>query len=421
VPSSGVLWDATARPTALPVGAPPARVDVAVIGAGYTGLAAARSLARAGASVAVLERHRIGGGASGRNGGFVLPGYKADLAGIVRRVGPARARALFEVSLGALDFVERTVRDEGIECHWGRPGSVTLAAKPGHLAGLRAEQELLARVFGHQTVLLGPGEVRGEIGSSRYYGGLLDETAGALHPAEYLLGLAAAAGRAGAILCEQTEVTGLARIGTGTRLETPKGAIEARDVLLATNGYSGRLVPWIARRVVPVGSFIIATAPLDPAVAARLIPRKRVLSDTKNLLYYFRLSPDGRMVFGGRAGFRPEALERSLGLLRKGMVEVFPELSDCAIEYGWGGTLGFTLDQLPHAGRREGLSYALGYCGHGVALASWLGDQVGAALAGRGPWPALAELPFPAVPLYSGRPWFLPFAGAYYQFKDWLV
>jgi glycine/D-amino acid oxidase-like deaminating enzyme len=417
---TGSLWDATARPMPVPVAALPARVDVAVIGGGYTGLAAARRLARAGASVAVLERHRVGSGASSRNGGFVLPGYKADLAAIIRRVGAARARALFELSLSALDFVERTVREENIECHWGRPGSVTLAAKPKHLEGLRAEQRLLAREFGYRTVLLGRDELREEIGSTRYHGGLLDETAGAVHPSEYLLGLAAAAGRSGVILCEQTEVTRWSRAGAGIRLETTAGRIEARDVLLATNGYGGSLVPWLARRVVPVGSFIIATAPLDPHLAARLIPRRRVLSDTKNLLYYFRLSPDGRMVFGGRAGFVPEALERSLGLLRQGMIDVFPELRESPIEYGWGGTLGFTLDQLPHAGRRDGISYALGYCGHGVALASWLGDRVGAALAGE-PWPTLAELPFPAVPLYAGRPWFLPFAGAYYQFKDWLV
>jgi glycine/D-amino acid oxidase-like deaminating enzyme len=393
---------------------------VAVIGGGYTALAAARALARAGASVVVLEREQIGAGASSRNGGFVLPGYKADLSAIVRRFGLPRARVLFEASLEAVGFVERLVREEGIDCHWGRPGAITLAARPGHMAALRAEQQLLAREFGHVTALLGPAEVRGEIGSSRYHGGLLDETAGAVHPAEYLHGLALAAARAGATLCERAEVRRMGRTAGRWRLETGAGVVEAGEVLLATNGYGGGLVPWIARRVVPVGSFIIATVPLAPALAARLIPRGRVLSDTKNLLYYFRLSPDGRLVFGGRAAFRPEAVERSLDMLRAGMVEVFPELAGTTVEFGWGGTLGFTLDQLPHAGRHDAVSYALGYCGHGVACASWLGDRVGTALAGRGPWPLLAELPFPAIPLYGGRPWFLPLAGAYYQLKDWL-
>jgi len=191
-------------------------------------------------------------------------------------------------------------------------------------------------------------------------------------------------------------------------------------VLLATNGQTGRLLPWLSRRVVPVGSFIVATAPLAPEQAARLIPRGRVLSDTWNLLHYFRLSPDRRLVFGGRAAFRPEALARSLVLLRRSLTAIFPELAGTPVEFGWGGTLGFTLDRLPHAGRRGGISYALGYGGHGVAMASWLGDQVGRAIAG-GPWPALASVPFRAVPLYEGRPWFLPLAGAYYALKDrWL-
>jgi glycine/D-amino acid oxidase-like deaminating enzyme len=420
VTPDSILWAATARPSVIPSSSLPARADVVVIGGGYTGLAAARALARAGASVAVLERERVGFGASGRNGGFVLPGYKADLASIIRRFGLARARDLFEASLAALGFVEHLVAEERIECHWGRVGGITLAARPGHLAALRAEQGLLARQFGHHTTLLDPEELRSEVGSSRYHGGLLDPAAGAVQPVEYLHGLAAAAIRAGALLCERCGVRSMSRTGGRFLLQTESGAVEAGEVLLATNGYGGRLVPWIGRRVVPVGSFIIATAPLDPALAGRLIPRGRVLSDTKHLLYYFRLSPDGRMLFGGRAAFRPEAVERSLEILRAGMVEVFPELNGTPVEFGWGGTLGFTLDQLPHAGRRDGISYALGYCGHGVAGASWLGDQVGTALAGRGPWPPLADLPFPVIPLYAGRPWFLPLAGAYYQLKDWL-
>lgn len=418
--SDNILWLATARPATVPVSPLPSKVDVAIIGGGYTGLSAARALARNGASVAVLERDRLGAGASSRNGGFVLPGYKADLSAIVRRHGIVRARALFQASLAALDFVERTVAEESIACHWERPGSVTLAAKPGHMAGLKEEHRLLEKEFEHRTVLLGAGEIHAEIGTGRYHGGLLDKAAGAVHPAEYLLGLAGAAARSGAVLCERSNVISMQRLGKLVRLTTSAGVIEAGEVVLATNGYSGRLVPWIARRIVPVGSFIIATVSLEPALADRLIPRRRVLSDTKNLLYYFRLSPDNRMVFGGRAAFRPGAVDQSLGMLRRGMLEVFPELSGVEVEFGWGGTLGFTLDQMPHAGRIDSVSYAMGYCGHGVAFASWLGDQVGNALAGKAPWPALAELSFPAVPFYTGRPWFLPLAGAYYQFKDWL-
>jgi glycine/D-amino acid oxidase-like deaminating enzyme len=415
-----VLWESAAPLPPLPLAPLPGRVDVAVIGGGYTGLAAARALAQGGASVAVLEQGRIGGGASGRNGGFVLPGYKAELAAIVRRHGLPVARQLFEASLEALRFVERLVAEEGIECEWHRPGSVTLAAKPGHLSGLRGEQQLLERDFGHPTILLGPGEITAEVGSRRYHGGLIDPAAGAVQPARYVHGLARAAARSGALLCADTQVTRLSRQGERWGVVTPGGTIEAREVMLATNGDTGRLVPWLARRVVPVGSFIVATPPLDADLAARLIPGRRVLSDTRNLLHYFRLSSDGRLVFGGRAAFRPEALEQSIRVLRKDLVDTFPELAGTPLEFGWGGTLGFTLDHLPHAGRHDGLSFALGYGGHGVAMASWLGDQVGRALAGAAAWPVLSALPFSPVPLYAGRPWFLPAAGAYYQLKDWL-
>jgi glycine/D-amino acid oxidase-like deaminating enzyme len=234
-----------------------------------------------------------------------------------------------------------------------------------------------------------------------------------------LRGLAAAAERAGARLIEEAGVNGVARGSGGFTVTTDRGSLVARDVLVATNGYTGPLVPALQRRVVPVGSYIIATAPLEPAMAAGLIPRRRVLSDTKNLLYYFRLSPDRRMVFGGRAAFTPTAVSRSAAILRRGMIEVFPELADVPVEFAWDGRVAFTLDQMPHAGVLEGVHYALGYGGHGVALATWLGARMGEALAGAGTIPRLTS-PFRAVPLYGGTPWFLPLVGGYYRVRDWL-
>lgn len=416
---SAVLWEAGGI-APLPQVAPPSRADVVVIGGGYTGLTAARALARSGALVAVLEQHRIGGGASGRNGGFVLPGYKADLVAIRQRHGVRLARTLFESSLAAIAFVEQLVAEERIDCDWHRPGSLVVASKPSHFAALRAEQVMLARDFDHPTTLLGPGELAGEIGSSRFHGGLVDPVAGAIQPATYVQGLAQAAVRAGALLCEGVRAVRCWKAGARWMVRIGDRAIEAGEVLVATNGYTGRIDPWLARRIVPVGSYIVATEPLEAALAERLIPHRRVVNDTRNLLHYFRLSRDNRLVFGGRAAFRPEALAQSITVLGRDLGDMFPELRDVPLAYGWGGTLGFTRDQLPHAGRHEGLSYALGYGGHGVAMASWLGDQVGRALAGQGEWPALARLPFPVIPLYRGRPWFLPAAGAYYRLKDWL-
>jgi glycine/D-amino acid oxidase-like deaminating enzyme len=216
---------------------------------------------------------------------------------------------------------------------------------------------------------------------------------------------------------EGVEVRGLERRRDGWTVATSGGAILAREVFVATNGYTGPAVPALQRRVVPVGSYLIATPPLDPALAARLVPRRRVLSDTKNLLYYFRLSPDGRMVFGGRAAFTPTPVARSAEILARGMVEVFPELAGVPVEYAWGGQVAFTVDQMPHAGRLDGVHYALGYGGHGVAMATWLGARMGDALAGAEEIPRLTA-PFRAVPLYGGTPWFLPLGGGYYRVRD---
>jgi glycine/D-amino acid oxidase-like deaminating enzyme len=397
----------------------PARTDVAIVGGGYTALAAARVLARRGADVTVLERHTIGWGASGRNGGFVLPGFKPEVEALARALGVTEARRLFELSLQAVCALESVIADERIDCGYARCGTVVLAARPGHLRALERSRRFLRTELAHETVVLGPADLDAEIGSSRYHGGLLDPFAGSVQPAALVRGLAASAEGAGARLVEVARVGRIARGGGGLTGATDRGTVIARDVLVATNGYTGGATPTLQRRVVPVGSYLIATAPLDEALARRLIPRRRVLSDTKNLLYYFRLSPDRRLVFGGRASFTPTGVARSAAILRRGMAEVFPELAGAPVEFAWGGRVGFTLDQMPHAGVLDGVHYALGYGGHGVALASWLGARMGEALAGAGTIPRLTS-PFRPVPLYGGTPWFLPFVGGYYRVRDWV-
>jgi glycine/D-amino acid oxidase-like deaminating enzyme len=207
----------------------------------------------------------------------------------------------------------------------------------------------------------------------------------------------------------------------GFEIGTNRGAFRAREVLAATNGYTPSALSALRRRVIPIGSYQIATSPLDPALARRLVPRGRVFSDTKNLLYYFRLSPDGRMVFGGRASFTPAGTKHSAAILAAGMREVFPELAGATIEYAWSGKVAYPMDHLPHAGRLGGVHYAMGYCGHGVALATYLGNRMGQVLAGQGDIPDLGTSRFRAIPLYNGVPWFLPFVGGYYRARDWLT
>ncbi len=409
------LWaDDAPMPARVPM---PERSDVAVVGGGYTGLAAARAVARRGASVAVLERHTVGWGASGRNGGFVLPGYKPEIQHLARKHGIEEARRLFQLSLEAIAYLENVIAEERIACDYGRCGTVTLAAKPSHLRPLAESARFSREAFGYETHVLGPAELRGEIASPRYHGGLLDPGAGALHPGRYVRGLAAAAERAGAALVDDTDVRAVRRDGNVLLVETSRGPLRADEVLVATNGYTGSAFPELCRRVVPVGSYIIATTPLEEGLAARLLPRGRVFSDTKNLLYYFRLSPDRRMVFGGRAAFTPMPVARAADLLARAMVEVFPELRGTEIACAWGGQVAFALDQMPHAGRLSGLHYALGYAGHGVAFSTWLGARMGDALAGASSMPDLTA-PFRVVPLYGGGPWFLPLVGAYYRVKD---
>jgi len=399
--------------------------DVAIVGAGYTGLAAARILARRGATVVVLEAETPGWGASSRNGGMVLTGLKPEIGALLRRYGLAVARELFATSLAAIETVAELVTQERIDCDFHRPGHLLVAAKASHLAGLTDHARLLQEHFGHPVRIVPRGELRSELGSDLFHGGLIDPSSAALDPARYAAGLLKAAEHAGAEVHQHTRVEHIRREGSRFLLDTPRGSLRAAEVLIATNGYTGAATPALRRRIIPIGSYIIATEPLDPRLAADLIPHRRMVFDTRHYLHYFRLSPDRRLLFGGRAAFfppGPATLARSAAILRRDLVRVFPQLEAAAIEYAWGGRLGFCFDRLPHFGRLEGLHYALGYAGHGVALATHLGQLAARMLAGEPITHPLAELEFPTAPLglYRGRPWFLPLAGAWYKLLDWI-
>ena len=399
------------------------RFDVAVIGAGYTGLAAARQLARAGASVVVLERERVGWGASSRNGGQVLTGLKLDPATLVARVGRSRARKLFDISLESIAALEALIADEAIECEYERTGHIQAASKRGHFDAFRDERKLLARLFEHRVELVSRAEQRGEIASDAYHGLLVDERSAALNPAQYIRGLNTAAVRAGVAVAEGTGVERLSRQSARWAIETSRGAVDARDVLIATNGYTDGAAPALQRRLVPVGSYVIATEPLPVSVAAMLLPRRRVAFDSKHFLHYFRLTRDSRLLFGGRAAFArptPGTTRRAAAILRRDLARVFPQLATTSIEYAWCGNVAFTRDQMPHAGRLDQTYYAGGYCGHGIAMATYLGALVARRMAGEPVEHPLLSDRFPAIPLYRGKPWFLPVVGAYYKLRDWI-
>jgi glycine/D-amino acid oxidase-like deaminating enzyme len=401
-------------------------VDVAVIGAGITGLCAALALARQGATVAVLEARTIGWGASSRNGGMVLTGLKLGAATLLERYGKDLARELFDASLAAVDAVETLVNQEQIDCHFERCGHLALASKPAHYLDFERAARLLSSQFSYEVRPVPRTELPDEIGSDIYYGGLLDTVSGCINPAQYVAGLARAACAAGARLHEASPVERLERHGLRWRVTTAGNAIDARDVLVATSGYTGAVTPALRRKIVPIGSYIIVTEPLPEALARSVIPRGRMLYDSRHFLHYFRLTPDWRMLFGGRARFVPETkatVAESAAVLRGGMLQVYPQLHDIRVEYAWGGTLDFAFDTMPHAGQVDGYHYALGYAGHGVALATLLGTQIGEAIARNDTHSnAFARIPFPRAPLglYWGRPWFLPLAAAKYKFLDWV-
>jgi glycine/D-amino acid oxidase-like deaminating enzyme len=415
------FWlDTVPRATRAP-DAVPSRVDLAVIGGGYTGLSAARAFARKRGTVAVFEREETGAGASSRNAGQVLTGLKLEPAALVKRYGEAQARALFRISQDAIDGLGQMIATERIDCDFVRCGHVQAASKRSHFDALRDEQQLLARVFGHDVRLVSREEQRQELGTDRYFGALVDEASASLNPARYVHGLADAATRAGAAIVTNSPVLAIERATDGWRLRTPSAETLAREVLVATNGYVTGLTPALQRRFLPIGSYIVVTAPIDAALALRLLPHGRMAFDSSNFLHYFRLTPDRRLLFGGRAEFSEPSdasTHRAARILRADMAAVFPELADVAIDYVWSGRVAFTRDQLPHAGRLGGLWFAGGYCGHGIAMATRLGELVGEAIAGSCVRSPLFDLPFQPIPFLRERPWFLPLLGAYYRLMD---
>jgi glycine/D-amino acid oxidase-like deaminating enzyme len=407
----------------------PDTVDVAVIGAGFTGLSAARTLARRGAKVAVLESETIGWGASSRNGGMVLTGMKLGVNQLISMYGRELTQRMYAASLATIGCVEQIVGDEAIDCDFSRCGHLEVACKQKHFDDYARQAEVIGREFNHKLRVVQKNELASEIGSTIYYGGMVDEVSAGCNPARYVAGLARAAIKAGADISEHTRVEKIERDSRqgelGWKIATSRGGLWSHEVFVGTSGYTGGATPALQKRLIPIGSFIITTEVLPEALARELSPRNRMIYDSKNYLYYYRLTPDRRMLFGGRAAFFPETdqtIRRSAEILRRGMVEVYPQLSDAKLDYVWGGTLDFAFDIMPHAGQLDGMYYAVGYAGHGVAMATYQGQKIAELMAGDDSENPFVGIPFPGAPLglYNGKPWFLPFAGAWYKVLDWV-
>jgi glycine/D-amino acid oxidase-like deaminating enzyme len=408
----------------------PESVDVAIVGAGFCGLSAARALAKRGLRVAVLEAQTLGWGASCRNGGMVLTGMKLPVPTLIQRYGRELVQRMYATTTESIDLVEQIVQEENIDCSFSRCGHLEVACKQSHFNGFAESTARIKREFNHELRIVPKSELRSEIGSDIYYGGLVDETSAGLNPAQYVNGLAKAAQRAGACLYEHAPVAHVkpevSSIGRVFRVITSRGILTAREVFLASGAYTTSATPALLKKVIPIGSYIIATEVLPADLARELSPRDRMIYDSKHFLYYYRLTPDNRVLFGGRAAFFPESestVRESAELLRQGMVDVYPQLRNTKVEFVWGGTLDFAFDVMPHAGIIDGMHFAVGFAGHGVAAATWMGTKMAASICGEHDDNPFAQIAFPSAPfgLRSGNTWALPLAGMYYRVLDFLT
>ncbi|MGE0595894.1 MAG: NAD(P)/FAD-dependent oxidoreductase [Hyphomonadaceae bacterium] len=410
---------ATANPFAA---APPldedARADVVVVGGGFTGLSAALHAAKAGFSVILLDAGRIAWGASGRNGGQMIPGWRKGATELVARYGETRARDLFALSLEARALALSLIEENAIACDLRQGGHLTAAAKPSDIAWMREEAETLARVMGYETRVLSRAETEGLVQSSAFHGGFLDPGGGHLHPLNYALGLAQAARGAGVRLCEETEALAIEESAAGVRVRTARGNVSATYGVLACDALLGALDTQLAARIMPVANYVVATEPLTDAAA--LIAGDLAVSDSRFVVNYFRHTADGRLLFSGGERYTARAPESIEAFVRPHLARIFPSLGDVRIDYAWGGLVSITMSRMPHVGRRGSLFYAHGYSGQGVLLAAFAGKVLAEAMRGTAArfdvLAALAPPPFPGGAALRGPLYVLGML--YYALRD---
>ncbi|WP_237065083.1 NAD(P)/FAD-dependent oxidoreductase [Microbulbifer guangxiensis] len=394
--------------------------DVCVIGAGYTGLSSALHLAERGYKVVVLEAERVGWGASGRNGGHVGVGQRKGQEDLEKMLGFDTAKQLWDMGIEAVQLVESLIQKHGIQCDMKR-GIMHLAAKRSHNSDLEQEVEMLRERYGYEQMrYVGEEEARSLVGSERYFGAQIDSGSLHLHPLNYALGLAEAAAAAGVQFFEHSRVTSY-RGGSPCIVETAKGEVRAKNVVLACNGYLGNLEPRMAGKIMPINNFVLATEPLSDDLARELIANDHALQDTLFVIDYWKLSGDNRLIFGGGENYTSRFPQDIRSFVRNYMLRVYPQLADTRIDYGWGGTLAITLNRMPHLGRLEpNIYYSQGYSGHGVPTATFAGKLIAEVIAGTEErFDILAQIPTPSFPGGTLLRWPGLVAGMlYYSLKD---
>lgn len=412
-------WGAAPRERPIDV-ALPKQCDVAIIGAGYAGLSAALTLAREGRSVVVLETGAPGYGASSRSGGMIGHGHRLSYAKLIERYGAEKAKALVREGMASLEFLKALIVQENIDAGLELCGRVRGAWTLADYEMMARDASALRRDLDMPIDVLTKADVHKEVATDLYQGGLLFHAHGAVHPALLQQGLLAKVRAAGALVAGYTPVTALRREATGFAVDTSRGRLTAAEVVTTTNGYTGSTTPALARRLVAIPSFLIATHELGESRVRELIPNGRMIVETRDKHLYYRPSPDGtRIVIGGRAALHPVALDYAARWLMKELRDIFRSLADAHVSHVWTGNVAMTRSDLPGIGKRDGVWYALGCNGSGIALMPYLGHKVALKIVGRREGQtAFDDIPFRAVPFYNGTAWFRPLMTWWFRARD---
>ena len=413
-------WHAAPRPAQSTVEDLPDSADVVVVGSGFTGLSAALTLARAGREVVVLDAQAPGYGASSRNAGFVGRTLKHSFSTLLQAHGLDYAVQVYRELDAAFDFVFGLVSRENINCYLTRCGRFMGALNAEHFGLMSDELELRHKYLGHPFEMISESEQSEEIGSGRYVGGALMPDFGSIHPGLYHLGLLNTAQSAKAQIIGHTPVTAIRPDGTGFQVDTTRGVLTARDVIVATNGYTDRVVPWLRRRVIPFHGYMIATDVLSEDVITQILPNNRTFHDYNNNLVYIRQAPDQpRLLMGAYTGGPVDRLSTKAEKLKRRLDVIFPELSEVKISRIWSGQCAGTFDLWPHVGMHKGVHYALGYCFAGLPMGTYLGDKAAKQVLGLPEAKTVfADRAFRSHPLYTGNPWFLPLVMRWHDRQD---
>ena len=400
----------------------PEQTDLVIIGSGYTGLSAAIETAAQGVETLVIDQGDLGQGCSTKNGGQISTSIKPTLKALSKKYGGEKANAIRQEVLNALNWIEDFITLENLNCEFTRCGRFHGAHTPNQYEQMCSTIHEL----NEENIIAHPVEkfsMSSELGTDFYHGGLVFPDNASLHPAKYHRELLRLAEARGSKLIGNCKALKISRDRGRFVISTSKGEVVTKKLAIATNGYTSSLTPWLKRRIIPIGSYIIATEPLDAVIMDRLFPTNRMITDSRKVVFYYRPSPDRtRILFGGRVSARETDPSKSGPKLLKDLVRLFPELTHTKISHSWTGTVAYSFDELAHTGIQNEMHYAMSYCGSGVSMASYLGMKMGRKIAEVSDCDtAFDGLQYPSRPYYFGRPWFLPLAVEWYRMTDRLL